>query len=158
MSSPFGSRDDAPPDKNYPGLFLEMLFCRYCGGVPTALYDGKEPRCAKCWPAAGRPRHRTVGRKWKDKRRSRDASRIPLVECEWCGRADKLDRHHDWSQTVPHGGSKNPRPVVLCKPCHDTADDRRPPVCQVCCKRLETLEAYKLHVAQCGRPQRPSTW
>lgn len=90
---------------------------------------------------------------WKRKRRWKDAKNVPLVACEWCGGNNKLDRHHDWQeQKVPV------KPVVLCHPCHDTADGRRRARCSGCNYEAPDLPAYRIHVERCPKIERSVVW
>ncbi len=64
-------------------------------------------------------------RQWKQNVRGHDSSRrrYPLRECAVCGLRDKrqLQRHHPWEKLEPHD-SRRGLVVVLCKPCHATAN------------------------------------
>jgi len=78
---------------------------------------GNYPVCAGHQVSVAQP---DPDRDWKRNVRARH-KRIAMRACQWCGRRDRLSRHHEWKS-----GTKGqpPRPIVLCGLCHAIADDR----------------------------------
>jgi len=76
------------------------------------------------YPVCERHRH-TVHppdprQRWKKNVRDRHGRfRTRGKVCQRCGRKGNLTRHHDWADGTP---GHPPRPVILCKRCHSSAD------------------------------------
>jgi len=90
--------------------------CIACGRDAVAKV-GNYPVCAAHQVSVAQP---DPDRDWKRNVRARH-KRIAMRACKWCGRRDRLSRHHEWKS-----GTKGqpPRPVVLCGLCHAIADGR----------------------------------
>lgn len=59
-----------------------------------------------------------------------------------------MDFHHDWENGTP---GAPPKPVSLCRHCHDALDGAKPSQCPICGRQKRSFEGLKIHAKRAHR-------